>query len=62
MAMLAIVAALAAGSVQAQARSPPFDASHYPPEVRKALHHANEDSRINNFWIPGSLALRVPRK
>jgi len=62
--MLAIVAALAAGSALAQAptRSPPFDASHYPPEVRKALHHANEDSRINNFWIPGSLALRVPRK
>jgi len=30
--------------------------------VRKTLHHANEESRINNFWIPGSLALRVPRK
>jgi hypothetical protein len=43
--MLAIVAALVAGSALAQqpAKPPPFDAGNYPPEVRKALHYANEE-------------------
>jgi hypothetical protein len=43
--MLVIAAMFAAGKALAQegAELPPFNASNYPPEVRRALQHANEE-------------------
>src|SRR5258708_21280118 len=40
-----VIAALAAGGALAQgaANLPPFDPGLYPPEVRQALHYANEE-------------------
>lgn len=40
-----VIAVLAAGSALAQdaANLPPFDPGLYPPEVRQALHYANEE-------------------
>jgi hypothetical protein len=42
-----VVAALAAGGALAQdaANLPPFDSRIYPPEVRQAVHYADEECR-----------------
>src|SRR5258708_12621845 len=42
-----VIAALAAGGALSQgaANLPPFDPGLYPPEVRQALHYANEECK-----------------
>ncbi len=45
--LVLLIAALAAGGARAQepAKLPPFNPANYPPEVRKALHSADEECK-----------------